>query len=195
MCFCDYDCANLENPDTFEEAKSDSKLFLSQFKKGLILDEVQRLPELFFCIQTINAERDLRQIVNVSSLFLFRKLMRLVAGRIGQLLNYNNIANELGVDLKTVKSWFPILETSFIVFFLPPHYQNFSKRLVKTLKLYFYDTGLACSLLCIKNQENVEFHWPKGTLFENMIVADLMKNGFDCAETPPLYFCWFHQIK
>jgi predicted AAA+ superfamily ATPase len=272
MCFPDYDYANLENPDTFEEAKSDPRLFLTSFKKGLVIDEVQRLPELFSYIQTISdernkdgefiltgsqnfllsakisqslagrvfvihllpfsiselkkagftmnnpmeyifkgfypriydkdiepnlffpsyiqtyAERDLRQIVNVSNLFLFQRFMRLVAGRIGQLLNYNNIATELGVDLKTVKSWLSILETSFIVFFLPPHYQNFSKRLVKTPKLYFYDTGLACSLLGVKNQEDVELHWAKGALFENMIIADLMKNAFNCAETPPLYF-------
>ncbi|MCL2651362.1 MAG: ATP-binding protein [Candidatus Azobacteroides sp.] len=272
MCFPDYDYVNLENPDTLEEAKTDPRSFLTNFKQGLIIDEVQLLPELFSYIQTISdernhtgefiltgsqnfllsakisqslagrvfithllplsivelqeanllsenyethlfkgfypriydkniepamfypsyiqtyAERDIRQIVNVSNLFLFQKFMRLAAGRIGQLLNYSNIANELGIDLKTVQSWFSILETSFVIFFLQPHHQNFSKRLVKTPKLYFYDTGLACSLLGIKQQEDLEVHWAKGSLFENMVIADLMKNYFNRAETPPIYF-------
>ena len=146
-------------------------------------------PEMFYpsYIQTYT-ERDIRQIVNISNLFLFQKFMRLVAGRVGQILNYSSIAIELGIDLKTVKSWFSILETSFIVFFLQPHFQNFSKRLLKTPKLYFYDTGLVCSLLGIKKQEDIDLHWAKGNLFENMIIADLMKNYHNRAETPPLYY-------
>jgi predicted AAA+ superfamily ATPase len=114
--------------------------------------------------------------------------MKLAAGRIGQLVNYNNIANELGVDLKTVKSWFSILESSFIVFFLSPHYLNFSKRLLKTPKLYFYDTGLACSLLGIRKKEDLDLHWAKGALFENMVIVDLIKNYYNRAEIPPLYY-------
>ncbi|MGF7141576.1 ATP-binding protein, partial [Roseimarinus sediminis] len=108
--------------------------------------------------------------------------------RIGQLLNYSNIANELGVDLKTIKSWFSILETSFIAFSLQPHHQNFSKRLVKTPKLYFYDTGLACSLLGIKTKEDLDVHWAKGSLFENMVIVDMMKNFLNRAEVPPVFF-------
>ena len=146
-------------------------------------------PTMFYpsYIQTY-AERDIRQIVNVSNLFLFQKFMRLAAGRVGQLINYSSISADLGIDLKTVKSWFSILETSFIVFFLQPHFQNFSKRLLKTPKLYFYDTGLVCSLLGIKKYEDVDLHWAKGSLFENMIIADLMKNYYNRGETPPLYF-------
>ena len=138
-------------------------------------------------IQTYT-ERDVRQIINVSNLFMFQKFMRLAAGRIGQILNYNSFATELGIDLKTVKSWFSILETSFIVFFLQPHFQNFSKRLLKTPKLYFYDTGLVCSLLGIKKAEDIELHWAKGALFENMIISDLMKNYYNQVEIPPLYY-------
>jgi predicted AAA+ superfamily ATPase len=146
-------------------------------------------PEMFYpsCIQTYT-ERDIRQIVNIPNLFLFQKFMRLAAGRVGQILNYSSIVIELGVDLKIVKSWFSILETSFIVFFLQPHFQNFSKRLLKTPKLYFYDTGLICSLLEIKKQEDIDLHWAKGSLFENMIISDLMKNYCNRAETPPLYY-------
>jgi len=146
-------------------------------------------PPMFYpsYIQTYT-ERDLRQIVNVSNLFMFQKFMRLAAGRIGQLVNYSSIATELGIDLKTVKSWFSILETSFIIFFLQPHFRNFSKRLLKTPKLYFYDTGLACSLLGVKKLEDIDLHWAKGALFENMIISDLMKNYFNRVEAPPLYF-------
>ncbi|MGC4128737.1 MAG: ATP-binding protein [Bergeyella sp.] len=146
-------------------------------------------PNFFYpsYIQTY-AERDLRQIINISNLFLFQKFMRLAAGRIGQLLNFSSFAIELGVDLKTVKSWFYILETSFVVFFLQPHHQNFSKRLVKTSKFYFYDTGLACSLLGIKNKEDLNLHWAKGALFENMIISDIAKNYYNKAENPPFFF-------
>lgn len=138
-------------------------------------------------IQTY-VERDVRQIVNISDVYLFQKFIRLAAGRVAQMVNYNSIATELGVDLKTIKSWFSILQTSFVVFFLPPHFQNFSKRIVKTPKLYFYDSGLVCSLLGIKKEEDIQLHWAKGALFENMIIADLMKNYFNKAEIPPLYF-------
>lgn len=273
MCFPEYNYVNLENPDMYEAAKDDPRLFLSQFKKGIIIDEVQRLPSLFSYIQTISdernkpgefiltgsenfllsekisqslagrvfvshllplsiseleradlvktedvdatlfhgfyprihkmdiepemffpsyihtyVERDVRQIVNVSNLFLFQKFLRIAAGRVGQLINYNNIANEVGVDLKTVKSWFSILESSFIVFFLPPHFENFSKRIIKTPKLYFHDIGLVCSLLGIRKKEELTSHWSKGALFENMIIADLMKGFLNQGKRPSLYF-------
>jgi len=94
----------------------------------------------------------------------------------------------LGVDLKTVKSWFSILEASFIVFFLQSHHRNFTKRLVKTPKLYFYDTGLACSLLGIRQAADLDAHWARSALFENMVITDLMKAYFNRGETPPLYY-------
>jgi predicted AAA+ superfamily ATPase len=146
-------------------------------------------PTLFYpsYIQTY-VERDVRQIVNVGNLHQFQRFMRLAAGRIGQLLNYSHIANELGVDLKTVKSWFSILETSFITFVLRPHFQNFSKRILKTPKLYFYDTGLACSLLGIRDERELATHWARGALFENMVVSDLMKYHYNRAIVPPLYY-------
>ncbi|MGI6521783.1 MAG: ATP-binding protein [Fermentimonas sp.] len=146
-------------------------------------------PTLFYpsYIQTY-VERDVRQIVNVGNLHQFQRFMRLAAGRIGQLLNYSHIANELGVDLKTVKSWFSILETSFITFVLRPHFQNFSKRILKTPKLYFYDTGLACSLLGIRDERELATHWARGPLFENMVVSDLMKYHYNRAIVPPLYY-------
>ncbi len=146
-------------------------------------------PTLFYpsYIQTY-VERDVRQVVNVGNLYQFQRFMRLAAGRIGQLLNYSHIANELGVDLKTVKSWFSILESSFITFVLRPHFQNFSKRILKTPKLYFYDTGLACSLLGIRNERELATHWARGALFDNLVVSDLMKYHYNKAIVPPLYY-------
>lgn len=146
-------------------------------------------PDLFYPSYTQTyTERDVRQIANIANLGSFQKFMALSAGRIGQLLNYSELSNELGVDVKTIKSWFSILETSFIVFFLKPHYKNFKKRLVKSPKLYFYDTGLACNLLNIKSAEEVEQHWARGFLFENLVISDMMKNYFNEAQRPPLYF-------
>jgi hypothetical protein len=272
QCFPEYDYMNLESPDIFAAANSDPRMFLTQHKKGLIIDEAQLFPELFSYLQTISdennkpgefiltgsqnfllsekisqslagrvfvthllpfsieelkmshlisdnyfqfafkgfypriydrdilpdlfypsyiqtyTERDIRQIINVSNLSAFQRFMRLVAGRIGQLINYTSIANELGHELKTIKSWFNILEASFVIFFLQPHHKNYSKRIVKTPKLYFYDTGLACSLLGIKNEDEMKLHWAKGAIFENMIIADIMKNYLNQGQVPSLFF-------
>lgn len=94
-------------------------------------------------------ERDVRQIKNLSNLLLFAKFLSLCAGRVGQLLNQSSLANELGVDVKTVQSWLGILQASYIIHLLPPYFRSFNKRVIKSPKLYFYDTGLACYLLRI----------------------------------------------
>ena len=138
-------------------------------------------------IQTY-VERDVRQIVNISNTSIFQKFMKIVAGRVGQLINFNNISNELGVDQKTVKSWFSILEASFIVFFLQPHHKNFNKRIVKTPKLYFYDTGLASNLLGIQDEDSIDNHWAKGALFENLIILEMLKSNLNKGLQPKLYF-------
>lgn len=133
-------------------------------------------------------ERDVRQIKNILNLTVFEKFLRLCAGRVGQLLNANNLAVELGVDNKTINSWLGVLETSFIIILLRPHHQNFNKRIVKMPKLYFTDTGLACSLLGIKNTLQLETHPLRGNLFENMIVADLWKNRLNKGKENELFF-------
>lgn len=133
-------------------------------------------------------ERDVRQIKNILNLAVFEKFLRLCAGRVGQLLNANNLAVELGVDNKTINSWLGVLETSFIIILLKPHHQNFNKRIVKMPKLYFTDTGLACSLLGVKNTLQLETHPLRGNLFENMIVADLWKNRLNKGKENELFF-------
>ena len=116
-------------------------------------------------------ERDVWQIKNISNLNLFERFLKLCAGRIGQLLNMNNLAVEAGIDSKTIASWLSVLESSFIIHLLRPHHQNFNKRLVKMPKLYFCDTGLACSLLGINKVSLLDLHPLKGNLFENYIVG------------------------
>ena len=120
-------------------------------------------------------ERDVRQIKNVTDLLIFEKFMRVLAGRTGQELNFSAISNEVGIDLKTIQSWIGILESSFIIYLLKPHFQNFNKTIVKRPKIYFYDTGLVCSFLRISNPIQLESHPLKGPIFETMVVVDLVK--------------------
>lgn len=133
-------------------------------------------------------ERDVRQIKNISDLNSFERFVKLCAGRIGQLLNLSSIAVETGVDSKTISSWISVLESSFIIHLLKPHHNNFNKRLVKMPKLYFYDTGLACSLLGINNAEQLITHPLKGSLFENQVITDLIKTRYNKNEPLNLYF-------
>jgi uncharacterized protein len=133
-------------------------------------------------------ERDVRQIVNVKDLRQFRQFLTACAGRAGQVVNFQEMGAVLGVDAKTMKSWVGILEASFIVFLLPPYHRNFDKRIVKSPKLYFYDTGLACSLLQIRSAEQLDAHFAKGALFENMVVADLLKQTLHGGSPAAFYF-------
>lgn len=133
-------------------------------------------------------ERDVRQIKNISNLNLFERFIKLCAGRIGQLLNMNSLAIEAGVDSKTIASWISVLESSFIIHLLKPHHQNFNKRLVKMPKLYFCDTGLACSLLGITKASQLTLHPLKGSLFENYVIGELIKDRYNKNVPFDLYF-------
>lgn len=133
-------------------------------------------------------ERDVRQIVNVTNLNLFRAFIASCAGRCGQLFKATQIGSEIGVDAKTIKKWLSVLETSFIAYRLPPYHRNFSKRIVKTPKLYFYDVGLAAYLLGIRRVEDLDVHFAKGALFENMVINEYFKNYYNRHERPNFYF-------
>ena len=133
-------------------------------------------------------ERDVRQLKNISDLHTFERFLRLCAGRIGQLLNMSNLAIETGVDNKTVAAWISVLESSFIVYRLQPHHRNFNKRVVKMAKLYFYDTGLACSLLGIRTEAQLTWHPAGGSLFENFVINELVKFRFNRGQANNLYF-------
>jgi len=146
-------------------------------------------PELLYPSYTQSyIERDVRQLLNVGDLALFQKFVQLCAGRIGQLLNLEALGNECGITSKTAKKWITVLEASYIVFQLRPHHKNFNKRVTKTPKLYFYDTGLACSLLRITSKEMLAFHPLRAQLFECLIIADLYKQYSNLGMRSPLYF-------
>jgi hypothetical protein len=133
-------------------------------------------------------ERDVRDLINIGDLESFRRFMGLCAGRVGQLLNLSSLASDCGVTHTTAKRWLSVLETGFIVTLLRPHYQNFNKRLVKSPKLYFFDTGLLCYLLRIRNSEDLLLHASRGAIFENYVVAELMKRRFHDGVEPDIYF-------
>lgn len=124
-------------------------------------------------------ERDVRQLVNVQDLMVFQHFMALCAGSIGQLLNASRIGMECGVGHSTVAKWFSVLEASYVAFRLAPHHRNYRKRLVKTPKLYFWDTGLACRLLGIETSSQLATHPMRGSLFENWVIVELLKSRFN----------------
>lgn len=270
--FPHYYYANLEDPQTRQFARENPVGFLKQGTDGIIIDEVQYVPELFSYIQiqvdatkangkviltgsqhfqllesitqslagrvaifnllpfslhelqplgntsddalsfilkgfypriydqniapedfypsyiTTYIERDVRQVKNVGDLILFERFLQVCAGHSGQLFNQATIANNLGISLPTVKSWLSILHTSFIVFLLPPYYNNYNKRILKTPKLYFYDTGLLCALLGLKSIKEVQNHYTYGALFENFVVVEMMKQFYNKGIAPKLYF-------
>ncbi|MGD9492920.1 MAG: ATP-binding protein [Bacteroidales bacterium] len=266
--FPDKPYVNLENPDTRRFAIEDPRGFLNNYPEGAILDEVQRVPDIFSYLQQIlddskekglfiltgsnnfllqenisqslagrvaylfllplsyaeigdysninglllkgcypaiyssdtnhikfyqnyvrtYVERDVRLIRNISDLYTFEKFLHLLAGRTGQLLNMSSLSNDVGVDVKTIGSWISVLETSFIVFRLRPYHENFNKRVVKMPKLYFFDTGLACSLLGIETETQLATHPLRGSLFENAVVLDFLKRRYNAGKENNLFF-------
>jgi predicted AAA+ superfamily ATPase len=133
-------------------------------------------------------ERDVREIVNVGDIEAFGRFVRLCAGRNGQLLNLSSLASDCGVTHTTARRWLSILEASFLVILLRPHHRNFSKRMIKSPKLYFLDSGLLCYLLRIQSPEDLRLHASRGSIFESFIVSELIKNYFNRGEEPGLYF-------
>jgi len=133
-------------------------------------------------------ERDVRQLAHVGNLSDFQRFLRLCAGRIGQILNVASLADDCGISVPTVKSWLSILEASYVIFLLQPHFKNFSKRMIKSPKLYFYDTGLACWLLKISSEEQVPDHYLRGNLVESLVIAELYKQFYNNAQEPAVYF-------
>ncbi|MBI4244996.1 MAG: ATP-binding protein [Planctomycetes bacterium] len=286
-----YDYVSLENPDQREFAMNDPLGFLSRFKRKVIFDEVQKVPELFSYIQTIvdeskingqfiltgshnflllqsitqslagrcsvlrllpfslaeilrrkpldvsrlagepkhnknnkksqkqtltdlmlkgfyppihdknippdlwlesyyqtYIERDVRSLVNIGDIETFGRFVRLCAGRNGQIVNLSSLASDCGVTHTTAKRWISSLEASFIIFLLRPYYRNFGKRLIKSPKLYFLDSGLLCFLLGIRSSDELTTHSMRGSIFEGFVIADIYKNFSNRGVIAPLYF-------
>jgi predicted AAA+ superfamily ATPase len=267
----DWPYVSLEDPDERAFANEDPRFFLERFQQKVILDEVQRAPDLFsyiqrlvdeqpdkrflltgsqnflmlenisqtlagrtgilnllplslselfanghhfedfescifngffpriyehnlsasdfyeFYIQTY-VERDVRLVRNITDLDAFIRFTTLCAGRIGHLLNLSELANDAGISVNTAKSWLSVLQASYIVYLLEPHHRNFNKRLIKMPKLYFYDTGLAASLLRIESPYQISTFHNRGGMFENLVILEILKDRFNKGKRPNLYF-------
>jgi predicted AAA+ superfamily ATPase len=133
-------------------------------------------------------QRDVRQVKNIGNLTLFSRFLSICAGHIGQSINYATLGNIAGISSGTVQNWLSILETSFILYRLNPYFRNFNKRITKSSKLYFYDTGLACSLLRINDQNSLDTYYQRGALFENLVINEISKNYFNQGKRPPIYY-------
>jgi uncharacterized protein len=153
------------------------------------LHQMEMQPVEFYpsYIQTY-IERDVRQLKSIGNLSRFRSFLKLCAGRTGQILNLSALAQDCGISHTTAKEWLTVLEASYLIFLLPPFYNNFNKRLIKMPKLYFYDTGLACSLLGLENVRQLETHYLRGALFENLVILELLKRRLHNGLLPNLYF-------
>ena len=133
-------------------------------------------------------ERDVRNILNVGDIEAFGRFVRLCAGRCGQLLNLSGLASDCGISHTTARRWLSVLEASFIVTLLRPHHQNFGKRLIKSPKLYFLDTGLLCYLLQIRSADELFHRAERGAVFESFVVSEMYKNFVHRGERPSIYF-------
>jgi uncharacterized protein len=133
-------------------------------------------------------ERDVRQVLNVSNLALFQRFVLMCAARSGQLLNLNSLAADCGISQPTARQWLTVLQASYVVMLLPPYHRNFGKRLVKTPKLYFLDTGLLCHLLRIPDALALQTHAMRGAVFETWVVTEVIKHRFNLGLAADLYF-------
>ena len=147
------------------------------------------IPRLFYpSYMRTYLERDVRQLLQVKDLYQFQTFLRLCAGRIGSLFNASELSNEVGISVNTVRSWLSLLQASYIVFMVHPYAENSRKRLTKTPKFYFYDTGLACYLLGIENETQLSSDRMRGHLFENLVVADMVKRRAHEGKSTELMF-------
>ncbi|MCU0485996.1 MAG: DUF4143 domain-containing protein [Anaerolineales bacterium] len=178
-------------PFSFEELKPGDAQYESLIFKGQYprIYDRQIAPIDFYpsYIQTY-IEKDVHLIKNIADTNAFIQFTRLCAGRIGQLVNLASLASDAGISPNTAKAWLSILESSYILYRLQPYHRNFNKRLVKSPKLYFYDTGVACSLLGIRDENQVSLHYMKGALFENLILNEFIKRSAHRGENRQPYF-------
>ncbi len=272
MVFPEAAYSNLEIPEVRERAQEDPKAYLAQFPDAVILDEIQRVPDLLSYIQGIvdeeercgrfiltgshqlrvreavsqslagrtailnllplsisellaggfdaggfaemafrgflprvctrslrptaaysnyyqtYVERDVRQLIHLKDVTLFEKLLKLMAGRTGQLVDYASLANDVGVDSKTIQNWLSILEVSFVLFKLPAYFENFGKRVIKAPKYYFTEVGLLCFLLGIRKADQISRDPLVGSIFENLVVIECLKSRYNQGQLSDLYY-------
>lgn len=165
-----------------------SEQYLYQGFLPRIYDQQQRPTQAYSNYYQTYVERDVRQLINLKDAVQFERFIKLLAGRVGQLMDFTSLAGDVGVSANTVKHWLSILEASFIVYKLPPYFENFGKRVIKSPKYYFTDTGLLCFLLGIENPQQAARDPLIGQLFENLVVMDFVKNLYNRGKLANLYF-------
>ena len=133
-------------------------------------------------------ERDVRALINLKDLRPFQQFLTLLAGRIGQIINYSSLSNDVGVSATTIKNWISVLQASFVVFELPPFFENIRKRTVKSPKIYFSDTGLAAFLLGIETSSQLARDPLRGGLYENLVILEIFKARLNQGRRPELFF-------
>lgn len=153
-----------------------------------IYDQKQRPRQAWSNYYQTYVERDVRLLINLKDAALFEKFIRLLAGRVGQILNLSSLANDVGVQAKTIGHWLSILEASFIIFKLPPYFENFGKRVIKSPKYYFIDVGLLVFLLGIEHPGQITRDPLVGGIFENLVLIELLKIRMNKGELPNLYY-------
>lgn len=153
-----------------------------------VYDQNQRPTQAYSNYYQTYVERDVRQLINLKDLAMFEKFIKLLAGRVGQLMDYRSLSNDVGVSATAIRHWLSILEASFIVFKLPPYYENFGKRVIKAPKYFFTDTGLLAFLLGIEKPDQVARDPLVGQLFENLIVIECLKSRANQGRRSDLYF-------
>jgi len=163
------------------------EIMLQGFFPGTLLKGIPS--EIFYAnYYTTYIERDVRQVKNITDIGAFQQMMRLMAGRTGSEMNASALAGETGISAPTIRSWNSVLETSYLTYTLRPYFVNISKRLVKTPKVYFVDTGLLCFLLGIRSTEQLAVHPLRGAVFENLVVNEMLKHELNSGRLPQLYF-------
>ena len=175
----------------FQAAKVAPKTLSELFFRGLyppLYDGHQQAGIWYGNYMRTYIERDVRQMINVQDLSAFQRFVRMCAGRTGQLTNLSALASDCGISHHTAKAWLSVLEASYIVHLLQAHHRNFDKRLVKTPKLYFCDTGLACWLLGIRTPDELDSHAQRGALFETWAIGELLKARYNRGLESNLYF-------
>jgi len=181
---------NLSRRSKRNNSKNESDLFKTLWTGGYPRIHDKHLPPQQWLANYILTyiERDVRSIVNVSDLETFTRFVRLCAGRTGQILNLQSLGNDCGIDSKTVKRWLSILEISFVIKLLRPYYKNFSKRLIKSPKIYFLDSGLLCYLLGIRKPGELIVHSSRGAIFESWVISELYKSYYHTGKQPAMYY-------
>lgn len=178
--------SELKEADLLPERLEDT--VLKGFYPNLYAESLMTPEALYANYIRTYVERDVRTLKQIGDLNTFQRFMQLCAGRTGQILNLTSLGNDCGIDHKTARAWLSVLEASYIVFLLYPYYKNFGKRIIKSPKLYFIDTGLLCNLLRIKTSSDLMDHYLRGSIIESFVISDLLKQYYNADERPMLYF-------